>query len=225
MAKQKPSPVIQKSVLLAHRKRLADGYVELFDHSHKKFMDSKNGGRSGAIAALEYAIFSISKLEHKKQINVTPLIVLLNALRALDIGITLPILRKSKKDPKTNQRGIGSHTDRLRMNVKAFSVYAADTLKTLGVTPQKAADERIGKALSKIKFPAKSQSQGITGRTIAGWRQEIAEDKSTYLASKFEEFKSLLMAEHFTSAASFEADFSKQMQMRLIELRLTNEAD
>lgn len=163
---------------------LLETFLDRLLEARAEFAVGKDGGRSGVIKALTVATLFLSFLDPQNERGlVDPLVVLDNALRALDRNNVQALLKPKRK----SSRSIASDS---RIIAQALSVYAAETLMETGMGPLEAY-KRIAKALKDIGVRSSGFRAPISERTIRGWKERASKEfaKGSPLANHLADYR------------------------------------
>ncbi len=130
----------------------------------------QRNGREGAIAAQNYILMFLMRLEGTASIRQT-FAGLLNALLSLEDGVTLPLL-----EPKKTKAG-GRPSSPARQCDWAMAAATVTRLTEIGVSKPEACG-KVAKACRDAGLRPERSVSKITARTVSYWVQRIDEDVS-----------------------------------------------
>jgi hypothetical protein len=156
---------------------LAEAFNALYKgliEAKQMFDGGRNGGREGAIHAVETVLKFLEKSGPIRSHGLhVPLAALFNALMNLDDGVVLPILKKARR----TGRGRASAT---RESIKGAVAFTVHGLHATGLQ-MPAAHKLVASALQKQEVKAeRGRDQGVTARTVRGWCEDVAADVSRH---------------------------------------------
>jgi hypothetical protein len=182
------------------------------------FAEGKDGGRHGAIAALNAVIQFLLGFEGATQFR-QPLIALVDALVSLDDGRVLPIL---KPHPRSGRPPASA----IEEDIKAVAAMTVHRLGETGLELNEAY-ERVAKVCREAGLkPARKgakDSQGqkaeITARTVRLWCEKIAEDvgRRSQAAQTFDRLLQSQSSRAEAIAQAIEGQDTEAVRERLLE--------
>jgi hypothetical protein len=148
--------------------------------ANQQFIEGEDAGRLGVIAAVSTTIEFLSFFESTTDLR-QPLIALLSAVMSLDDGNVPPLL---KPHPRPGRRPASA----ARESDKALAAGTVHRLCQTGLDINEAF-EKVAKVCRKAGLKpgrkgakdSRGQEPEITGRTVRGWCEKIAEDVGRHL--------------------------------------------
>lgn len=142
--------------------------------ANRRFRTGDDSGRDGVIHAVEamlklLTVFLVREKPFSDENVSAPLLVLHNALTALDGGTVQPLLTPAR--PSGRPRASG-----LRGSLKGAAAFTVSRLRDAGLSLAEARDA-VANVLRKNGVQSdRGKFRKITGRTIRGWCAEVADD-------------------------------------------------
>jgi hypothetical protein len=142
-------------------------FLDRLREANRLCVEGENGGRPGVIAAL-ITITDFLNLFPGTTDHQHPFGRLINALLSLDDNRVLPLLKPRRRS--------GRPYDSAAKEIdKAWAVATAGWLQETGLEGD-VADSRVAQTCSAAWLKPRGRGHKVTGRTVRGWRGEIAED-------------------------------------------------